>query len=137
MLCQFQVHSKVNQLYICIYPLFFRFFPHIGHYRVLYRIPCAIQQVLISYLFYIQQCVLEETLVMLIRRTLSKIHKAFYRPSFFFFLCHLESQFPDQGSNPCFLQWKRGILTTGPPGNSSTETLSKALNFSAQSKRIS
>ena len=37
--------------------LFFRFFSHIGHYRVLSRVPCAIQQVLISYLFYIQQCV--------------------------------------------------------------------------------
>ena len=35
----------------------FRFFPHIGHYRVLDIIPCAIQYVLISYLFYIQYCV--------------------------------------------------------------------------------
>ena len=41
------------QLYIYIYPLFFRFFSHIGHYRVLSRVMCAIQQVLISYLFYI------------------------------------------------------------------------------------
>ena len=60
MLCQFQVYSKVNQLYIYIYPLFFfflRFFSHICHYRLLSRVPCAIQQVLISYLFYIQQCV--------------------------------------------------------------------------------
>ena len=57
MLCQFQVYSIVNQLYIYIYPLCFRFFSHIGHYRVLSRVPCAIQQVLISYLFYIQQCV--------------------------------------------------------------------------------
>ena len=24
-------------------PLFFRFFPHVGHYRVLSRVPCAIQ----------------------------------------------------------------------------------------------
>jgi len=37
----FQVYNKVNQLYI--YPLFFRFFSHIGHYRVLSRVPCAIQ----------------------------------------------------------------------------------------------
>ena len=59
MLCQFQVYSKVNQLYIYRYPvfLFLRFFSHIGHYRVLSRVPCAIQQVLISYLLYIQQCV--------------------------------------------------------------------------------
>ena len=37
MLCQFQVYSMVNQLYIYMYPLFFfifRFFSHIGHYRV-------------------------------------------------------------------------------------------------------
>ena len=31
----------------------FRFYSQIGHYRVLNRIPCAIQHVLISYLFYI------------------------------------------------------------------------------------
>ena len=42
MLCQFQLYSKVNQLYVYIYPLFFRFFSHIGHYRVLSRVPCAI-----------------------------------------------------------------------------------------------
>ena len=30
----------------------------------------------------------------------------------------VESQFPDQGSNLCPLQWTCGILTTGPPGNS-------------------
>ena len=28
------------------------------------------------------------------------------------------SQFPDQVSNPCLLQWKHGVLTTGPPGKS-------------------
>ena len=28
------------------------------------------------------------------------------------------SQFPDQGSNQRPLQWKRGVLTTGPPGKS-------------------
>ena len=35
---------------------FYRLFSRIDHYRVLSRVPCAIQQVLISYLFYIQQC---------------------------------------------------------------------------------
>ena len=30
-----------------------RFFSHIGHYRVLRRVPCAIQQVLIIYYIYI------------------------------------------------------------------------------------
>ena len=28
------------------------------------------------------------------------------------------SYFPDQGSNLCPLQWKYGVLTTGPPGKS-------------------
>ena len=40
MLCQFQVYSKVIQLYIYIYTYihsFFRFFSHIGHYRALSR----------------------------------------------------------------------------------------------------
>ena len=31
---------------------FFRFFSHLGHYVVLSSIPYAMQQVLISYLFY-------------------------------------------------------------------------------------
>ena len=31
---------------------------------------------------------------------------------------HEESQFPDQGLNLCPLQWKHGVLTTGPPGKS-------------------
>ena len=34
----------MTQLYT--YPLFFRFFSHISHYRVLSRAPCAIHQVL-------------------------------------------------------------------------------------------
>ena len=33
--------------------LFLKFFAHIGHYRVLSRVPCAAQQVLTSYLFYV------------------------------------------------------------------------------------
>ena len=57
MLFWFQVCSKVNHFYTYLYSLFFRFFAHIGHYRVLSRVPCAIQQILISYLFYIQICV--------------------------------------------------------------------------------
>ena len=31
---------------------------------------------------------------------------------------HVGSSFPDLGSNPCPLQWKQGVLTTGPPGKS-------------------
>ena len=33
------------------------FFPHAGHYRVLSRDPCAIQEVSVNYQFYIQQCI--------------------------------------------------------------------------------
>ena len=33
--------------------LFIRLFSCVGHYRVLTRVPCAIQKVLISYLFYV------------------------------------------------------------------------------------
>ena len=29
---------------------------------------------------------------------------------------HEGSQFPDQGSNPCPMQWKLGVLTTVPRG---------------------
>ena len=57
MLSQFLLYSKVNQLYRYIYPFFFRFPSHLGHHRALSRIPCAIQQVLVTYLFYIQQCI--------------------------------------------------------------------------------
>ena len=31
---------------------------------------------------------------------------------------HVESQFPNQGSNPCPLQWKHGVLITEPPRKS-------------------
>ena len=39
---------------------------------------------------------------------------------FFFFLAlwHVGFSFPDQGSNPCFLQWRDGVLTTGLPEKS-------------------
>ena len=37
----FQVYRKVNQSYNHIHPLFFRFFSHVDHYRVLSRAPCT------------------------------------------------------------------------------------------------
>ena len=40
---------------------------------------------------------------------------------FFFFFFAIPRgmwNFPDQGLNPCPLQWKRGVLSTGPPGKS-------------------
>ena len=56
-ICQFLLYSEVNQLYGYMYPFFFRFPSHVGHHRALSRIPSAIQQALISYLFYTQQCI--------------------------------------------------------------------------------
>ena len=65
MLCQFlynqllcSQYRKVNQLHVYVQPLFFGFPPDLGHHRALSRVPCAIQQVLICYLFYTwyQQC---------------------------------------------------------------------------------
>ena len=43
------------QSYIYMYLFFFKFFSHLGYYRILTRVPCAIQQVLVGYLFHIQQ----------------------------------------------------------------------------------
>ena len=38
-------------------------------------------------------------------------------PFFFWPLCTAcTTWFPNQGSNPCPLQWKHRVLTTGPPG---------------------
>ena len=43
MLCYFLLYSKVIQLYIYMCIFFFRFFSHLGDYRILNRVPCAIQ----------------------------------------------------------------------------------------------
>ena len=43
MLCQFQVYSKMIQLYKYVYLFFFKLFSHLGYYRVLSRVPCAVQ----------------------------------------------------------------------------------------------
>ena len=53
MLC-FRCTAKWEIIY---YLLFFRFFSHIGYYMVLSRIPCSIQEVLISYFIYIAMCI--------------------------------------------------------------------------------
>ena len=46
------MYSKVNPLYTYICPLSFRFYSYVGHYRLLSRLPCVVQWVLTSYLFY-------------------------------------------------------------------------------------
>ena len=38
------LYSKVNQLYIYIYPLFFEFPSQLGHHRALCIVPCMIQR---------------------------------------------------------------------------------------------
>ena len=38
---------------VCVCVFFFRFFYIIHYYKILTKIPCAIQQVLVAYLFYI------------------------------------------------------------------------------------
>ena len=43
------LQQSESATYICI-SILFRLFSHIGHYKVLSRVPCAIQWVLISYL---------------------------------------------------------------------------------------
>ena len=55
MLCSFLLYSKVNQLYVYIYPLFFGFPSHLGHHRSLSRVPCAITLIFfkIFYLLFI------------------------------------------------------------------------------------
>ena len=55
MLRQFLLYSKVNQPHVYIHPFFLGFSSHLGHHRALSRIPCAIQSVVINYLFYSYQ----------------------------------------------------------------------------------
>ena len=43
---------------------------------------------------------------------------------------HVGSYFPNQGSNLCPLQWKRGVLTTELPGKSPYSSLIPSLPFS-------
>ena len=43
----------VQQSDSVIHIFFFRFFSHVGYYRILSIVPCAVQQVLIVYLFYL------------------------------------------------------------------------------------
>ena len=44
---KFLLCSKINQLYVYIYPCFFRFPSRLGHHNALGRVPCTIQYALI------------------------------------------------------------------------------------------
>ena len=52
MLCWFLWYSTVNQLYVYICLFFFGFPSHLDHHRTLIRVPCVMQQALISHLFH-------------------------------------------------------------------------------------
>ena len=71
MLCQFLLQNKVNQLYIYLYPLVFRFLSLLGHHVTLSRVPCAVHQALISYPFYTCVCVLSRVGLIAIPRTVA------------------------------------------------------------------
>ena len=49
--------SGVQQSDSVIYIFFFRLFSIIGYYEILNTVPCALRQVLVGFLFYIQQWV--------------------------------------------------------------------------------
>ena len=51
------VQYNDSATYIHIHPLFFGFPSHLGHHRALGTAPCAVQQVLISFLFSTQWCI--------------------------------------------------------------------------------
>ena len=42
---------------------------------------------------------------------------------------HAGYYFPDQGSNPCSLHWKHGVLTTGPSSGKSPHIMYLKKNF--------
>ena len=69
------MYIKVNQLYIDK-SLFFRFYCHVNHYRVLRRAPCVIEWVLISYLFLIYQSVQSLSRVRLFATLWTAAHQA-------------------------------------------------------------
>ena len=49
MLFYFLLYTKVDQLYVHMHLLFFRFFSHIGHYRVLSRVVVNSRSLLVIY----------------------------------------------------------------------------------------
>ena len=113
MLCQFQVHSKVNQLYIYTHSFSDSFF-----LKIFKRF------ILNIYLLFIN--------LFWLRQVLVAAHGIFVTACGIF-SCSIQDlllryadslvvacgiQFPDQGSNPGPLHWEHGILPTGPPGKS-------------------
>ena len=50
--CCVNLCCAVQSMSVYLHPLFLGFPSHLGHRRVLSRVPCAIQSILIGYLFY-------------------------------------------------------------------------------------
>ena len=63
-----------------------------------------------TYFLFLQKYMRESRFLHILTNTLS------FLSLFFHIRWHIGSYFPDQGSNPCSLQWKHNILTTGQPG---------------------
>ena len=117
MLCQFLLNSKVNQLYLYIYLLFFRFPSRSVEHRALSTVPCAVQQVIISYLFYIV-LLLFSPYVMSdpITTPWTVAHQAPLSMGFPARILELvaisfsRASSQPQGSNPCLLRWQVNSL---------------------------
>ena len=54
----------MNQLYVYIYLLFFRFPSHLGHHRAMSGLSCAVLEVLSGYLFYVHAQLLQSFLTL-------------------------------------------------------------------------
>ena len=64
-----------THMYIYIQVFFFRLFSIIGYYKILSRVLCVTQSVLVIYLFYIQQCIPRASLVALSVKNLPAMQK--------------------------------------------------------------
>ena len=55
-MCSFLLYNKVSLLYVYIHPLCFGFPSHLGHHKVMSRVPCTIYYVLIQFSSVAQSC---------------------------------------------------------------------------------
>ena len=101
--------QQVNQLYI--YPLilfFFNILFHISHYRVLSRVLCAVQWILINYLFYtVAVNISWEAAVHGVARSQTRL-------SDFTFTFHFHALEKEMTTHSSVLAWR--IPGTGEPG---------------------
>ena len=51
MSCYFLLYGRVSEPYVYIYLLFFGFPSHVGYHRAPSRVPCAVEEALVSSLF--------------------------------------------------------------------------------------